>query len=181
MRCRVFPSSRRAATALRGALGLLLLASAIEAAADICKYVDAEGRVIYSNTEVQDARRIDCPVLGEPTRKSEPDAPSSRPPAAAPAAPRPRVVTPSSFPRVDSSTQRSRDDLRRRVLNEELASEEKLLATARSQYNNGSPQPLPEEKGSPEKLAERVSRLRQSVQLHERNIQSLRKELSNIR
>jgi hypothetical protein len=169
------------ATVLRAALGALLASFAPWAGADICKYVDAEGRIIYSNTEVQDARRIDCPVLGESSRKSEPNHAPSRAPAAAPAAPRPRTATPSNFPRVDSSTQRSRDDLRRRVLNEELASEEKLLAAARSQYNNGSPAPLPEEKGSPEKLAERVSRLRQSVQLHERNIQSLRKELSNIR
>ena len=112
-----------------------------------------------------------------------PDAPaetasSARTSAAASAATRSATVpTPSSFPRVDAGTQKSRDDLRRRVLMDELASEEKLLAEARGALGDGSPAPLPEEKASAQKYADRLTRMRQAVQLHERNVEALKREL----
>ena len=88
------------------------------------------------------------------------------------------VPTPSSFPKVDAGTQRSRDDLRRKVLHDELASEEKLLAEARLALGDGAPAPLPEERTSAQKYADRVARLRQAVQLHERNVEALKRELA---
>jgi len=100
--------------------------------------------------------------------KRPPSTASSTPPA-------------SGFPRVDAATQRSRDDLRREVLGDELATEEKLLADARTAYGNGAPAPLPEEKSDTEKYRQRIARLRQSVELHERNIEALRKELGNTK
>jgi hypothetical protein len=82
---------------------------------------------------------------------------------------------------VDAATQKSRDELKRRVLQDELAAEEKLLAEARSAYANGAPPPLPEEQAQPQRYAERIARLRQAVQLHERNIEALRRELGLAR
>ena len=67
--------------------------------------------------------------------------------------------------------------MRRKVLAEELATEEQLLAEARAAYANGAPVPLPEEQSNAEKYRERIARLRQAVQLHERNIEALKKEL----
>ena len=88
---------------------------------------------------------------------------------------------PANFPKVDAETQRSRDDMRRKVLTDELAAEEKLLATARGLYSNGAPTPLPEEKTNAAGYQERIARLRQSVLLHERNVEALRKELGNAK
>jgi hypothetical protein len=85
---------------------------------------------------------------------------------------------PTNLPRVDAATQKGRDELRRKVLQDELAAEEKLLGDARTAYASGAPAPLPEERGQPQRYAERIARLRQSVQLHERNIEALRKELA---
>jgi hypothetical protein len=85
---------------------------------------------------------------------------------------------PASLPRVDAATQKGRDELRRKVLQDELVAEEKLLGDARTAYASGAPPPLPEERGQPQRYAERIARLRQSVQLHERNIEALRKELA---
>jgi hypothetical protein len=87
-------------------------------------------------------------------------------------------ATPSGFPKVDAGTQKGRDDLRRKVLTEELATEEKLLAQARLEYNNGAPAATPEEQGQPQKYAERLAKLRQAVSLHEKNIEALKKELA---
>jgi hypothetical protein len=91
------------------------------------------------------------------------------------------AATPQGFPKVDTGTQKGRDDLRRRVLNEELTTEEKLLAEARVAYNNGAPPPLPEEKDLPQKYTDRVAKLRQAVSLHEKNIEALKKELAATR
>jgi hypothetical protein len=88
------------------------------------------------------------------------------------------VPTPSTFPKVDAGTQKSRDDLRRRVLVDELASEEKLLAEAKTALGDGAPPPLPEERASAQKYADRIARLRQAVQLHERNVDALKRELA---
>jgi hypothetical protein len=86
--------------------------------------------------------------------------------------------TPSGFPKVDATTQKGRDDIRRKVLNEELVAEQKLLDEARAAYANGAPPPTPEEQSVPQKYTERVARLRQAVSLHEKNIEALKKELT---
>jgi hypothetical protein len=94
---------------------------------------------------------------------------------------KPAASAPVGFPRVDAETQKGRDDLRRKVLADELAAEEKYMAESRSAYENGAPAPLPEEKADAEKYRQRISRLREAVRLHERNIEALKKELGAVR
>jgi hypothetical protein len=89
--------------------------------------------------------------------------------------------TPAGFPRVDTATQKGRDDVRRKVLSEELASEEKLLVEARVAYADGAPSPLAEERADATKYQQRIARLRQTVGLHERNIEALKKEIASIK
>jgi hypothetical protein len=89
--------------------------------------------------------------------------------------------TPTGFPRVDADTQRGRDGLRRKVLSDELDTEEKLLVEARAAYGDGAPPPLPDEQKDAQKYANRLAKLRQSVSLHEKNIEALRKELAALK
>ncbi|HVN35058.1 MAG TPA: DUF4124 domain-containing protein [Casimicrobiaceae bacterium] len=89
--------------------------------------------------------------------------------------------TPSGFPRVDPDTQKGRDDVRRKVLSDELATEEKLLAESRALYADGAPAPLPEEKADTEKYRARITRLRQNVSVHEKNVEALKKELAAVK
>lgn len=88
------------------------------------------------------------------------------------------VPSPPGFPKVDPATQKSRDEMRRKVLGDELASEEKLLVEARATYADGAPVALPEEKANVEKYRERIAKLRQAVNVHEKNIEALKKELA---
>jgi hypothetical protein len=88
------------------------------------------------------------------------------------------AATPSGFPKVDAATQKGRDDIRRKVLSEELATERMLLDDARVAYANGAPAQLPEEAHMPQKYAERIAKLKQAVSLHEKNIEALQKELA---
>ena len=96
------------------------------------------------------------------------------------AVPAPRS-TPNGFPRVDPETQKGRDDVRRRVLQDELSAEEKLLIEARAAYADGAPAATPEERANPDRYRERIARLRQGIALHERNIEALKKEIGGLR
>ena len=147
----------------RGASPLLCAAGAA-AQQPVCKYVDAAGNIVFSNLPPEKGyRKISCIGAEEPRKTS----------STGKSAP-----TPAGFPKVDAETQRTRDDMRRKVLTDELSAEEKLLAEARKRlYANGAPMPLPEEQSNAAKYQERIARLRQSVLLHERNIEALKKEL----
>jgi hypothetical protein len=143
-----------------------------DAHADICKYIDAEGSVHYSNVAPEKGwKRLSCTATSA-------DELSRRTGNAAPARATP---SPAGFPRVDSETQKGRDDVRRKVLSEELAAEEKLLTESRVAYADGAPAPLPEERADAEKYRQRIAKLRQSVTLHERNIAALKKELALVK
>ena len=109
-------------------------------------------------------------------------------PGAAEAEPAPRTTpraasspSPPGFPKVDAGTQKGRDDVRRKVLSDELATEEKLLSEARVAYAEGAPTALPEEKSDVEKYRDRIARLRQAVGMHEKNIEALKKELASVK
>ena len=71
--------------------------------------------------------------------------------------------------------------MRRKVLSDELATEEKLLTESRAAYGDGAPAPLPDEMSNAQKYADRLAKLRQAVSLHEKNIEALRKELAALR
>jgi hypothetical protein len=71
---------------------------------------------------------------------------------------KPRQATPADFPRVNGEQQKARDDDRRAILEQELANEQKQLDAAKTD-------PAAKDK----------------AQLHERNIESIRRELANLK
>lgn len=159
-------STNRLALAL---LGLCLAAPvSAQGGGDIFLCVDADGRKTYQNTgNGKGCSRVDVhPMLTVPTPRA------ARPPAA-----EARAVSPANFPRVDGATQRSRDGDRRRILEDELASEEARLQDLRAEYNNGAPARLESER-SGARYQERVARLQADVQRSENNIASLKRELA---
>lgn len=157
--------------------GVLIAISAIAASslarAEICKYADPEGNIHYSNVAPEKGwKKVSCTITD--------DAPVSRSGSTSSASAR-KSPTPTGFPRVDGETQKVRDDMRKKVLNEELAAEQKLLADARVAYADGAPPPLADEKADAEKYRTRIARLRQSMGLHEKNVEALKKELSLVK
>ena len=155
------------ASCVRAIAWCVPLALAAPAMADICKYVDRDGNLHYTNVAPEKGWKKLSSGVGGSTAPGEKGAKSAPGPA--------------GFPKVDTGTQKGRDDLRRKVLTEELATEEKLLAEARVAYAGGAPPALPEEKEVPQKYAERLAKLRQGVVLHEKNIEALKKELAATR
>lgn len=146
---------------------ILMLALYCPAWADIYKHVDEHGNITFTNTPLKGAQRI----LIEP---------SHPPRAAAPNAPR-NTASPSSFPRIDTSLQKERDISRRRILEEELASEQRLRDERKKALTDADTTRTAEEKNNPQKYLERLGRLRENLQLHEKNIAALQNELSKLR
>jgi len=92
----------------------------------------------------------------------------------------PRAATPANFPRVDSGTQRERDDVRKRVLTEELATENRMLTESQALLAQGSAPQAGETTTSPRYL-DRVAKLKQTVDNHTKNIAALTRELERVR
>jgi len=130
--------------------------------AEIYKSVDDEGRVTYSSTPSKGAKKLGL----------EPASPSHSSREYTQHSPRARNNTsPSDFPKVDSNTQKSRDITRRKILADELDTEEKLLAEARMNLKQGESS----------RIEGKLHALQEDVTLHEKNVTALKTELSHIR
>jgi hypothetical protein len=133
--------------------------------AEIYKAVDEDGHVTYSSTPIKGGKKLILEPL--PTMK-------------------PMSSATSDFPKVDNETQRARDDTRRKILQDELNAEEKLLIEAERN--------LMESESNPEvykgtdgrtyrnvaKYDEKIKPLQDQVDLHKNNIQALKTELSKL-
>jgi hypothetical protein len=132
--------------------------AAAVASADIYKCTDGSGHATYSNVQARGCTRI----IASP-------APAPAQPAARPVVPGAKPGTPADFPRIDAQTQRARDDGRRRILDAELANEQKALDDAKRHLSDVQASGV-----NPTQARDRVA-------LHERNIEALRKEIGNLR
>jgi hypothetical protein len=133
--------------------------------------VDDKGHKTFQNLGTgHGCRRIDGLVASIPG--------TSASPATASPAPDARAVSPANFPRVDRDTQRQRDSDRRRILEEELRSEQDRLARLQGDFNNGSPRPLGEEAVGSPTYKQRIQHLLDDIQRSEGYIASLKRELA---
>lgn len=138
---------------------LLLVCLALPAQAAIYKYVDAEGNITFTDRYRPGAVKLVDSAEGPTTPVTTPRKRGSR------AGP-----SPADFPRVDSQTQRKRDDVRRTLLTEERNNEENALAALRATLANGKPRSATEQ-----------TKLTESRRLHEKNIEMLDKELARLK
>lgn len=162
-------NSRRS---LRCLFALPLLAVPPLAGAEIYKCTGTDGHITYSNVQSKNCARLTL----EPVQVSSP-------PAARAA---PKTPTPANFPRVDESTQKARDTDRRRILETEIATEQKNLESAKKELAEQEAQVLPGERIvggaiNQAKVQERLQSHKDKVALHERNIEAIRKEIANLR
>jgi Skp family chaperone for outer membrane proteins len=149
------------------ALSLVMAAFVSTARAETCKYVDAEGRVIYSNTATsppKGAKKIRC--FDDPTPKT-----AQKP------APNSDAARKEAFPRVDERTQRKRDDDRRQILQRELAEEQNRLAEAQRKLAEAESLREGGERNY-QRVLDRLKPFQDAIASHERNIESIQRELS---
>ncbi len=154
------------------------------AQAEIYKAIDADGHVTYSSSPIKGSKKLALEPL---------------PTMVPPASPR-SAASPEDFPRVDGETQNRRDDKRRKILQDELNTEEKLLEEAKHNLQEGEKNPEvfrqtiivgKNKDGSPitetvtrrnvAKYEEKIKALNDRIELHQRNIEALNTELSKLK
>ncbi len=148
----------------------LTFALALPAWADTFKCMDANGRATYTNMKEQ-TKGKNCTVV-------------SREISVVPAAPAARAnkeaSSPAGFPKVDPSTQRNRDEARRRILEEELSGEESALAQAKAELARQESIRTGDERNY-QRVIDRLQKYKDEVERHEKNVAALKRELNNAK
>jgi len=134
--------------------------------AEIYKCVEPNGNSLYTSDKAQ-AKAKGCKSMNlVPNTVSSP-----KPPA---------TGAPAKFPSVDAQTQKQRDTDRRRILEEELAGEQKLLEEAKKKLAEQESIRLGSERNY-QRMLDRLEPYKKEVKLHENNIANLTKELANTK
>ncbi len=159
---------------------LAALLAALPVQADVMyQCVDESGHKSFSNVK-STTKGTRCTAMDLGPVSSVPPPP---PPKAAA-----KAASPADFPKVDNGTQKARDGDRRRILEGELASEQKALDEARRVLAEQEATILPNERMQTKtggginggKVEERVAPYRDKVALHERNVEAIKKELARL-
>jgi hypothetical protein len=152
---------------------LLMLGWAIRpAAAEIWECIDDSGNKRFTNIK---AESKGCKLLSVSAPNTVGNKPSSPKGEAARQSPAPK-----DFPRVDTNTQRQRDNDRLRILEQEFANEQRLLDQARKELSAQESVRLGSERNY-QRVLERLEPYKKKVKLHEDNIANLKRELANTK
>lgn len=195
--------------------GLALVATSTAfAQSTIYKHVDASGRVTYSNKPMKDATVVELeplttipstplgvlraqPGAADKAAVAKVEANAELKPSVAIVTPLPQTVASA---RIDTGTQKRRDEARRRILSEELEREEQMLSETRrsllseqqnpelvaavrlaQQATDPTPSQLAEFRRNIDKASGRIRGLQATVAEHEKNIEALKKELGALK
>ena len=154
----------------RFGLSVALCAAAVAVQADVMyQCVDEQGHKTFSNVKMSE-KGVRCAAmdLGPAT-----SAPAAKPPAA-------KAPSPAGFPKVGDNDQKARDNDRRRILESELAAEQKNLEQAKKELADQEAIRTGDERNY-QRVLDRLEPYKNKVALHERNIEAIEKELAKLR
>ncbi|WP_177183617.1 DUF4124 domain-containing protein [Nitrosomonas cryotolerans] len=135
--------------------------------AEIYKHIDENGHITYSNTSIKDGEKL-LVSPSSPTSNSK----------------KTRISV--NFPRVSTDTQKKRDSKRRKILENELAIETKLLADTQRMLSEIRNYPAFSETNINQSQYEtieykkRIQTIKDKILAHERNVKALKKELAHL-
>ena len=151
-------------------LALLALSVPPVAADVIYQCVDDQGHRSFSNIRPTPSKNLKCTSMdmgGTPARAASPKS-------------APRAATPAGFPKVEETVQKARDNDRRRILENELDAERNNLTQAKKALAEQAAVRLGDERNTP-RGPDRLQAYKDKVDLHERNIEAIQKEIGNLR
>lgn len=149
----------------------LLCIAPLTAYAELYKSVDADGHVTYSSAPLKGGKKLNLEPL-----------PTMVPPA--------KTRSPSGFPKVDEETQSSRDATRRKILLDELKTEQKLLEEAKQNQQKAEAENRGDfvvngkhmhNEARAQEYAANVAKQSDEVSMHQKNIDALNTELSKLK
>ncbi len=150
---------------LLGAFFALSCYSTFAESGDIYQCTDANGKTEFRNTgDIKGCKKLSVEPVVIP--KLAPNAKAN--PAAG-----------QNFPKVDSTTQKNRDNDRKRILEEELKAQQTKLADLKKTYNNGEPERQGDERNF-QKYLDRVQKMKEDIGRSESDVQSIKSEIDKI-
>ena len=180
------PAAKQALASL-GVLACLSLMASGAARAEIFRCDLGNGIVEYNNSSTaskdRNCKRVDLPqitTIPAPKLPSGAGSGTTKGAGSAASTASAKSASPGDFPKVDPSTQKARDNDRRRIIADELKREEGKLADLKVAYNNGEPERQGDERNF-QKYQDRVLRMKEDIARSESNVAALRKELANIK
>ena len=160
---------------MRKVILTLLFLLPVTAGAEIFECMEPSGNKLFTS-DPKEARAKGCKAMN----LGPPNTISSTKPQPKPASSSASIPTPKDFPRVDKDTQKARDNDRRRLLEQELANEEKLLAQAKKELGEQESVRLGSESNY-QRVLNRLEPYKKKVSLHENNVANLKRELAGTR
>lgn len=135
---------------------------------EIYKCVDAQGRYTYKNDKPRAGEK--CETVATQVNVLPAPKPSIRAP----------VQSPGNFPKESSVERANARERQREILEKELATEQQLLAKARQELAAQESVRSGDERNYA-RVLERLQPYKDNVDLHEKNIEALKRELGNLR
>ena len=160
---------------MRNVMLVWLLLFPAAAGADIYECVEPNGNKLFTS-DPKEAKAKGCKAMN----LAPPNTVSSPPKSSAKSASSASTPSPKDFPKVDKDTQKARDNDRRKLLEQELANEEKLLAQAKKELAEQEGVRLGSEFNY-QRVLNRLEPYKKKVALHENNVANLKRELSGNR
>ena len=158
-------------TQLSAMVLLVSITGFAQAQGDVFLCVNDKGLKEYKNTgETKGCKRVDLQgvtMIPSPYKRPLVQTAAAR-----------ASASPSDFPRIDSSTQKARDNDRMQILLDEMKTEEKKLAELKKEFNNGEPERQGNERNYV-KYQERVVSMKEDIDRTEKNIEALKREIGN--
>jgi len=130
---------------------------------------DKDGRTHVTNLR-EDTSGKDCRIVQQTRVQVVPAQAPGKPPAKA---------APGTFPKEDSQARASAKERQREILERELKQEESLLEQSRKELEEQESVRYGDERNYA-RVLERLQKYKDAVELHEKNVESLRRELTNL-
>jgi hypothetical protein len=140
----------------------------------VCEGADGSRHITDNEAEARKYKNCQKRGFEIPTIIPAPKAPAARPGNGG------STATPANFPRVDAAQQKSRDEGRRDILEEELSKQETKCAALKKEFNNGEPERQGNERNFV-KYQERVAKMKEDVARCDADIVALKKEIALIK
>jgi hypothetical protein len=125
----------------------------------------ASGRTILTNQQADTAGK-ECRIVQQQRVNVAP-------------APRPAAKSPANFPRESASDRANSKARQRETLEQELSQEESMLADARKKLSEQEAIRSGDEKNYA-KVLDRLRPYKDTVEVHEKNVEALKRELGNL-
>ncbi len=125
--------------------------------AGIYKHIDERGNVTYSNVPSQNSRKIDLPPIVVV----------------------PAVDSDGIEERITIRRENARIEEQRELVENKILEEEKRLNEVKNEYKDGVPDRLGSERNY-QRYLDRVERLKEEINVREKNLSVLRRELKNL-